>query len=48
MSPLAWNFIALAFNLFLFVWNMTREKYGLATLNGTCAFISAFAMVFWC
>jgi hypothetical protein len=28
MSPLAWNFIAMAFNLLLFVWNMTR--YGLA------------------
>ena len=29
MSPLAWNFIAMAFNLFLFVWNRQGKSTGL-------------------
>jgi hypothetical protein len=41
MSPLVLNFLAMALNLGLCVWNTARGKYGWAALNCGCVIVSA-------
>jgi len=41
MSPLVLNFLAMALNLGLFVWQMERNRYGWAIVHGLCATVSA-------